>query len=154
MQPTCNTRATHVQHTCNTTCNTTTFPVNLQSKWLSAHFRRPKATSKGKGANFTPSGENHGNLQQKCSCCTLCCTCVARVLHVCCTSVAWKFPINCVDHRKTCQDTSLKPSKRKTGPYPCSVPKDIPHAVAIESGEVFLDVSCKHNRFFGRFMQT
>ena len=71
-----------MQHTCNTTCNTTTFPVNLQSKWLSGHFRRPKATSKGKGANFTPSRKNHRNLQQKCSCCTLCCTCVARWLHV------------------------------------------------------------------------
>ena len=58
------------------------------------------------------------------------------VLHVCCTCVAWKFPINCVGHRKTCQDTSLKPRKRKTDtrPDPCSVPKDIPHAVAIESG--------------------
>ena len=96
MQRTCNTRATHVQHTCNTTCNTTTFPVNLQSKWLSGHFRRPKATSKGKGANFTPSRENHRNLQQKCSCCTLCCTCVARVLHVCCTCVArWLHVLNC-----------------------------------------------------------
>ena len=28
MQPTCNTRATHVQHTCNTTCNTSIFPAN------------------------------------------------------------------------------------------------------------------------------
>ena len=88
MQQTCNTRATHVQHTCNTTSNTTTFPVNFQSKWLSGHFRRPKATSKGKGENFAPSRENHRNLQQKCSCCTSCCTCVARVLHVCCTCVA------------------------------------------------------------------
>ena len=26
----CNARATHVQHTCNTTCNTSTFTVNLQ----------------------------------------------------------------------------------------------------------------------------
>ena len=71
------------------------------------------------------------NLQEKWSCCTLCCTlcctCVAHVLHMCCTSVAWKFPINCVDHVKTCQDTSLKPRKRKTDtrPYTCSVPKDI-----------------------------
>ena len=79
-----NFHATDVQHTCNTTCNTTTFPVNFQSKWLSGHFRRPKATSKGKGDNFAPSRENHRNLQQKCSCCTSCCTCVARVLHVCC----------------------------------------------------------------------
>ena len=91
MQQTCNTRATHVQHTCNTTSNTTTFPVNFQSKWLSGHFRRPKATSKGKGENFAPSSENHRNSQQKCSCCTSCCTCVARVLHVCCTCVACVF---------------------------------------------------------------
>ena len=89
VQHTCNTRATHVQHTCNTTCNTTTFPVNLQSKWLSGHFRRPKATSKGKGENFAPSRENHRNLQQKCSCCTSCCTCVARVLHVFSQGFLW-----------------------------------------------------------------
>jgi hypothetical protein len=78
----CNRRATHVQHTCNTTCNTTTLPVNLQSKCLSGTFRRPKAISKGKGENFAPSRENHRNLQPKCSCCTSCCTCVARRLHV------------------------------------------------------------------------
>ena len=76
--------ATDVQHTCNTTCNTTTLPVNLQSKCLSGTFRRPKAISKGKGENFAPSRENHRNLQPKCSCCTSCCTCVASVLHVGC----------------------------------------------------------------------
>ena len=88
VQQTCNRRATHVQHT----CNTTTFPVNFQSKWLSGHFRRPKATSKGKGENFAPSSENHRNSQQKCSCCTSCCTCVARVLHVC-EPKLWKYPL-------------------------------------------------------------
>ena len=114
MQHTCNTRATHVQHTCNTTCNRSIFAANSYDfrstvqNFLLFLLKWPWDAESGQKAILI------GNLQEKWSCCSLCCTCVARVLHVCCTSAAWKFPINRVDHMKTCQGTSLKLRKRKT----------------------------------------
>ena len=133
MQPTCNTRATHVQH-------------NVQHE----HFCCKFLGFSRDGVKFAPFPFEVALGRRKWPESHFDCKFTGKVvvlhvvLHVCCTSVAWKFPINCVDHVKTCQDTSLKPRKRKTytRPHTCSVPKDIPHAVAIGSGEVL----CKRNR--------
>ena len=73
----CRTRAAHVQHD-HFTCK---FTIKMPVWQLSApqgHFKRT-------GEHFAPLRENQRNLQQKCSCCTSCCT------HVCCTLVACVF---------------------------------------------------------------
>ena len=94
MQRTCNTRATHVQHTCNTTCNTSTFTVNLQvrlpflvrllqSFFVSIWKRRSACNGKKnkKTCKFTVKVlVLHVVLH-------VCCTCVARVSHVRCMGI-------------------------------------------------------------------
>ena len=77
MPHTCSTRATHVQHD-HFTCK---FTIKMPFWQLSA----PQGHFKRKGEHFAPLRENQRNLQQKCSCCTSCCT------HVCCTLVACVF---------------------------------------------------------------
>ena len=80
----CNSHATHTQHTVNTTRNTSTFPVNSQSKVrvvcqnLTFAF---KDRILGQPLEIRTFIEN---LQEKCPCCVLCWLCVACVLHVSC----------------------------------------------------------------------
>ena len=90
MQRTCNTRATHVQHTCNTTCNTSTFTVNLQVRFdclfSSACYKASLFPFESEGRPATAKKHNvtckftvkvlvlHVVLH-------VCCTCVARALH-------------------------------------------------------------------------
>ena len=86
----CNARATHVQHTCNTTCNTSTFTVNLQVRFdclfSSACYKASLFPFESEGRPATAKKHNvtckftvkvlvlHVVLH-------VCCTCVARVLH-------------------------------------------------------------------------
>ena len=85
---TCNTRATHVQHTCNTTCNRSIFAANSYDfrstvqNFLLFLLKWPWDAESGQKAILI------GNLQEKWSCCSLCCTCVARLLHVCCMEIS------------------------------------------------------------------
>ena len=88
MQHTCNTRATHVQHTCNTTCNRSIFAANSYDfrstvqNFLLFLLKWPWDAESGQKAILI------GNLQEKWSCCSLCCTSVARLLHVCCMEIS------------------------------------------------------------------
>ena len=90
MQRTCNTHATHMQHTCNTTCNTSIFPVNFQAKVTAGAKIYTFHSKTGVGAANVKSCTLTVNLQVKSSCCMSCCMCVACVLHVCCMCVAWQ----------------------------------------------------------------
>ena len=100
MRRTCSTSVTHVQHMCNTTCNTSTFSVNLQVKLcfllLQANLRLQMETKK-----ICSERARQGNLTCKFTVKVLmlmlhvvlhvvlhvCCTCVARVLHVHCMGI-------------------------------------------------------------------
>ena len=96
MQRTCNTHATHMQHTCNTTCNTSIFPVNFQAKVTAGAKIYTFHSKTGVGAANVKSCTLTVNLQVKSSCCMSCCMCVACVLHVCCMCVACVLHVRCM----------------------------------------------------------
>ena len=76
----CNAHATHMQHTCDTKCNMSFSPVNLQSTCRIWRLQPPTPVLEWKMSILAPAATLLGNLQGKC----LCCICVACVLHVCC----------------------------------------------------------------------
>ena len=130
MQPTCSTRATHVQHTCNT--RATHEQHNVQHE----HFCCKFPWFSRDGVKFAPFPFEVALGRRKWPESHYDCKFTGKVvlshlvLHVCCIeisqSIVWAtWNLARIPHWNL-QD-------RKPTPYTCSVPKDILHAVGIES---------------------
>ena len=91
MQRTCNTHATHMQHTCNTTCNTSLFLGNFQEKcprgWKST-FSILRLGLSWKRQILHVDCKFTGKMLVLHVVLHVCCMCVACVLHVRCMSRA------------------------------------------------------------------
>ena len=89
---TCNTRATHVQHTCNTTCNRSIFAANSYDFSLDGAQISPFPFEVALGRRKWP--ESHfdwkftGKVVVLLVVLHVCCTSVARLLHVCCMEIS------------------------------------------------------------------